>query len=413
MPTVFPSSLGGPKPQIELADGTPAVGGRLFFYVAGSVGTKTNTYTDSTGASANTNPVVLDALGMPTTTEIWMESGVSYKVVYAPPGADDPPSSPIFSVDNLNGIGDTAAATFDQWVAGPAPTFISATQFSLVGDQTATFHVGRRVKTLNTSGEIYSTISASVFGAVTTVTLVNDAGVLDAGLTAVSYGLISYVNTSAPVTVTGTITVTRVNTAIIDSNAAVDISLRTNNGTEQVQINHVASANRSLVLSGSNGGNPTIGVTGGSIGLTTDTVVGGIVTANSLRGASSAFMSPITNSLGADVALNNTANYFDGPSVAQGTAGTWFVSGHVQCSDNTVAADFYVKLWDGTTLIASGHILLPSAGNRLGIHLSGVITSPTGNLRISVRDPSSVSGFILYNQSGNAKDCTITAIRIA
>ena len=282
MPTVFPSSLGGPKPQIELADGTPAVGGRLFFYVAGSVGTKTNTYTDSTGASANTNPVVLDALGMPTTTELWMESGVSYKIVYAPPGADDPPSSPIFSVDNLNGIGDTAAATFDQWVAGPAPTFISATQFSLVGDQTATFHVGRRVKTLNTSGEIYSTISTSVFGAVTTITLVNDAGVLDAGLTAVSYGLISYVNTSAPSTVTGTITVTRVNTAIIDSNAAVDISLRTNNGTEQVQINHVASSNRSLVLSGSNGGNPTIGVTAGSLGLTTDTVIGGVLTVNSI-----------------------------------------------------------------------------------------------------------------------------------
>ena len=220
-------------------------------------------------------------------------------------------------------------------------------------------------------------------------------------------------NAEAVLKADSAITVPRVNTLIIDSNAAVDISLRTNNGTEQVQINHVASANRSLVLSGSNGGNPTIGVTAGSIGLTTDTVVGGVLTANSLRGASSALMSPITNSLGADVALNNTANYFDGPSVAQGTAGTWFVSGHVQCSDNTVAADFYVKLWDGTTLIASGHILLPSAGNRLGIHLSGFITSPAGNLRISVRDPSSVSGFILYNQSGNAKDCTITAIRIA
>src|SRR2546426_953355 len=40
-------------------------------------------------------------------------------------------------------------------------------------------------------------------------------------------------------------------------------------------------------------------------------------------------LTPITNSLGADVALNNTANYFDGPSVAQGTSGTWFASGTV------------------------------------------------------------------------------------
>jgi len=89
-------------------------------------------------------------------------------------------------------------------------------------------------------------------------------------------------NAEAVLKADSAITVPRVNTLIIDSNAAVDISLRTNNGTEQVQINHVASSNRSLVLSGSNGGNPSIGVTGGAIALTTDTVIGGVLTVNSL-----------------------------------------------------------------------------------------------------------------------------------
>ena len=92
---------------------------------------------------------------------------------------------------------------------------------------------------------------------------------------------------------------TEVNTAIIDSNAAVDISLRTNNGTEQVQINHVASSNRSLVLSGSNGGNPSIGVTGGAIALTTDTVIGGVLTVNSLVSGAGTFSGAVTGATAA------------------------------------------------------------------------------------------------------------------
>lgn len=184
----------GPKPQFELADGTPAVGNQLFFYVAGSVNTKQNTYTDSTGGSANTNPLVLNALGQPT-TQIWFTAGQSYKVVYAPSTDTDPPTSPIWTIDNLIGINDTTNAA-SEWVAGPAPTFVSATSFTLVGDQTSTFTVGRRVKTTNTSGTIYSTITVSAFGAVTTVTVANDSGTLDSGLSAVSYSLVSSVNPS-------------------------------------------------------------------------------------------------------------------------------------------------------------------------------------------------------------------------
>jgi hypothetical protein len=195
MPTVNPSPW-GPKPQFELADGTPAVGNRLFAYVAGSVGTKQNTYTDSTGSVANTNPLVLNALGQPT-TQWWFQVGVSYKIVFAPPGVDDPPNSPIWTIDNLLGINDTTSAP-TEWIAGPVPTFISATSFTLVGDQTQTFQVGRRLRTTNSGGTVYSTILTSAFAAVTTVTVVNDSGVLDAGLSAVSYGLESATNPSVP-----------------------------------------------------------------------------------------------------------------------------------------------------------------------------------------------------------------------
>lgn len=121
---------------------------------------------------------------------------------------------------------------------------------------------------------------------------------------------------------------------------------------------------------------------------------------------------PIAASLGADVLLNNTANFFDGPSVAQGTVGTWWVSGHVTVYDSAGAAQILVKLWDGTSVISEAAINLTAAGLSHVVHLSGFITSPAGNLKLSVRDTTSTSGVLLFNP-GNSKGCTLTAMRIA
>lgn len=120
---------------------------------------------------------------------------------------------------------------------------------------------------------------------------------------------------------------------------------------------------------------------------------------------------PITNSLGADVSLNNTANYFDGPSIAQGTVGIWWVSGTITVTDNAGAAEIAAKLWDGTNLIAASGATVPSQFGIVSISLSGFITSPAGNIRISARDLTSTSGVITDN-ARNEKESTITAIRI-
>ena len=124
-------------------------------------------------------------------------------------------------------------------------------------------------------------------------------------------------------------------------------------------------------------------------------------------------MTPLVNVLSGDVALNNTGLYFDGPSVAQGTSGTWFASGTVCCIDTAGGATFQYKLWDGTTLIASAKDNRSSTGLYSVVALSGWIASPAGNIRISVQDASSTSGKIVYNDSGNSKDSTISVIRIA
>lgn len=189
----------GPKPQFVDANGAPYSVAKLFFYASGST-TKQNTYTDSTGATGNTNPIMLDSSGR-TPSELWFTEGLTYKAVLAPSTDTDPPTSPIFTINGLTGINDTTASA-DEWVAsGSTPTYVSATSFTLPGDQTAAFHVGRRLKSTVTAGTIYSVISASSYNAgtlLTTVTVVNDSGALDSGLSGVSLGMLRANNSSFP-----------------------------------------------------------------------------------------------------------------------------------------------------------------------------------------------------------------------
>ena len=136
-----------------------------------------------------------------------------------------------------------------------------------------------------------------------------------------------------------------------------------------------------------------------------------------LTGASSdgvgSVLATASNVLGADVNLNNTSNYFDGPSMAQGTVGTWFVSGTVTVVDTSGSnATVRCKLWDGTTVIASGDVIFIPGLESTSLTLSGIITNPAANIRISCRDITSTSGSIKANATGNAKDSTITGVRI-
>lgn len=119
-----------------------------------------------------------------------------------------------------------------------------------------------------------------------------------------------------------------------------------------------------------------------------------------------------TNTLGANVALNNTGLYFDGPSMAQGTAGTWFVTGQVVVNDPAGAALIDCKLWDGVTVIASGMHAISAAGFMGQITLSGILATPANNIKISCRDATSPTGLITFNSSGNSKDSMVTGIRL-
>jgi len=83
-----------PSPKTAFVDaaGEPLVGGMLYTYIAGT-STLQATYTDSTAATANTNPIVLDSRGE---ANVWL-GGAIYKFVLK--DADD---ALIWTVDNIS-----------------------------------------------------------------------------------------------------------------------------------------------------------------------------------------------------------------------------------------------------------------------------------------------------------------------
>jgi hypothetical protein len=83
-----------PFPKMSFVDqnGNPLVGGKLYTYVAGTT-TPQATYTDSTGTTPNTNPVVMDSLGQ---ANVWL-GGAIYKFLLTNAGG-----ATIWTVDNIS-----------------------------------------------------------------------------------------------------------------------------------------------------------------------------------------------------------------------------------------------------------------------------------------------------------------------
>jgi hypothetical protein len=173
------------------ANGNPLVGGKLYTFAAGS-STPLASYTSITGLTAQANPIILNSRGE-VDNPIWITTGLSYK--FALYNVND---VLVRTVDNVTGVNDSSVS-IDQWVdSGVVPTYVSATQFTLPGDQTSSFTVNRRIKATVTAGTVYGYISISAFAALTTITVVLDSGALDTGLSTVQLGLLTPTNSALP-----------------------------------------------------------------------------------------------------------------------------------------------------------------------------------------------------------------------
>lgn len=102
-----------PLMQFTTTAGAPLIGGKVYTYAAGTT-TPLASYTDNTGATANTNPVILDTRGE---AAIWL-SPASYKFVLK-----DSNDVTIWTSDNIGGLNISPAFTG----VPTAPTAISGT----------------------------------------------------------------------------------------------------------------------------------------------------------------------------------------------------------------------------------------------------------------------------------------------
>lgn len=178
-----------PKPKMEFFDavGDPLVGGKLYTYEAGT-STPLATYTDSTGATPNTNPVILDAKGQ---ASVWL-GAFPYKFVLT--DADD-----VLLPDGGDNI-DPQGFTTSEWVdTDDVPTFINTTSFSVPNDKTLVYEDFRAVKLSVSAGTIYGHVLSAIFGGgITTITVRLKSGAVDSGISAISVGLITPENSSLP-----------------------------------------------------------------------------------------------------------------------------------------------------------------------------------------------------------------------
>ena len=74
------SPVGGVAAQFFNNNGVILTGGKIFTYTAGT-STPQVTYTSASGATAHSNPIILDASGRVPSGEIWLTDGLSYKFV--------------------------------------------------------------------------------------------------------------------------------------------------------------------------------------------------------------------------------------------------------------------------------------------------------------------------------------------
>jgi hypothetical protein len=136
---------------------------------------------------------VLDARGE-CGGEIWLAAGSSYKFVLEDAPEYGQTHGPVVSTfDEVTGVNDTVTVpSTNNWIEFTGtPTYISATSFSVSGDQRTTFQVYRRLRSSNSAGTIYSSILTSTYSTgITTVTVLNDTGTLDAGLSSVYYSFV-------------------------------------------------------------------------------------------------------------------------------------------------------------------------------------------------------------------------------
>jgi hypothetical protein len=117
------SPFGGAGWQFFNNNGVPLAGGKIYTYAAGTTSPQT-TYTTNSGVTANSNPIVLNSAGrVPSSGEIWLTVGASYKFVLK-----DSSDVLIATYDNISNLFNTDSflVSYQPAGAGAVATTVQA-----------------------------------------------------------------------------------------------------------------------------------------------------------------------------------------------------------------------------------------------------------------------------------------------
>ena len=185
-----------PSPIFTALDstGVSIPGAQLFCYAAGTT-TKLDTYTTAALTTPNSNPVVCDAAGR----AVVYLSSTSYKFVLAPADDTDPPTSPIWTQDNISAVPPTGSAT-DNDIAGTAGENLTAGDVCYLSDGSGSKTAGTWYKA--SGSNTYSSSAAHQIGLVTTDVSTGSAAVLRlsgrvTGLSGLVAGTLYYISDTA------------------------------------------------------------------------------------------------------------------------------------------------------------------------------------------------------------------------
>jgi hypothetical protein len=163
------SPIGGAGAQFFDNNGNPLSGGKLYTYAAGT-STPAVTYTSSSGATQQPNPIILDAAGrVPGSSEIWLTSGSMYKFLLKT-SAD----VLLGTWDNVPGINDLAFAPYTPdatSLLAPGPLLVKTALDQITNRDTGSSVVGYLPPFPNTSrttvrSKLAQTVNVADFGAV-------------------------------------------------------------------------------------------------------------------------------------------------------------------------------------------------------------------------------------------------------
>lgn len=135
-------ALPSPPPRLYFRNsaGGALSNGFVYTYVSGT-STPQSTFTDATGSTPNSNPVVLDAAG---SAAIWLSSGLTYRFVIQTSG-----HVPLFTIDGIAGLVPTIAGNGVNQVTASAP--LTSTGGVLPNIAATVSGTGARLQTTNAS----------------------------------------------------------------------------------------------------------------------------------------------------------------------------------------------------------------------------------------------------------------------